>query len=258
MDRLSRADYRGLLDLSSQGKRRERGLLLVPGIKCVREVLLSDWSVRQLLFTEAGADSIAQALPERCTTDAPMLVRDSEAAKLAGQSTAEGVIALVERPPSVFEGAWEDPSAPQLLLDGLSDPGNLGAILRSAAWFGVTRIARRGGCAPDSPRAVRSSMGTLFRMRRLAGIEDPDLERLSAKRRLVLLDGEGDESLESFRFHEGDMLALGSESHGSSLPGNWALVRLAIPGGAGVESLNVGHAFAMAAWERVRQLGPWA
>ncbi len=257
MDRLSRAVYRELLGLSSTRERVGRGLLLVPGLKCVSEVLASDWPVIQLFFTEQGALD-HPLLVNTGLKEEPLLLRESEAAKLAGQANPEGVLALVRRPHGVFGGDWNGLPAPQLLLDGISDPGNLGSILRSAAWFGLRYVAVRGeSCAADSAKVIRATMGALFRLERIAPIRDDELQTCRSTQRLVLLDGQGEAGLHDFSFLHPDLLILGSESHGSSLPPDWLAARLAIPGNTGVESLNVGHAFAMAAWERVRQLGPW-
>src|SRR6202035_4754840 len=64
----------------------------------------------------------------------------------------------------VYEQRWAAPAGPLCLyLHGVSDPGNVGTVLRSAHAFGASSVALGPGCAdPHSPKAVRASMGAIF------------------------------------------------------------------------------------------------
>jgi TrmH family RNA methyltransferase len=64
----------------------------------------------------------------------------------------------------VYEQRFTDPAGPLCVyLHGVSDPGNVGAVLRSALAFGASSVALGPGCAdPHSPKAVRASMGAIF------------------------------------------------------------------------------------------------
>ncbi len=73
---------------------------------------------------------------------------------------------------AVYEERWADaPRGPLCVyLHGVSDPGNVGAILRSAAAFGASCVALGPGCAdPFSPKAVRASMGAVFAVPMIRG-----------------------------------------------------------------------------------------
>jgi TrmH family RNA methyltransferase len=65
---------------------------------------------------------------------------------------------------AVYEQLWSEPVGPLCVyLHGVGDPGNVGAILRSARAFGASCVALGPGCAdPHSPKAVRASMGAIF------------------------------------------------------------------------------------------------
>lgn len=64
----------------------------------------------------------------------------------------------------VYEQRWSEPAGPLCVyLHGVSDPGNVGTVLRSAEAFGASCVALGPGCAdPHSPKAVRASMGAIF------------------------------------------------------------------------------------------------
>jgi RNA methyltransferase, TrmH family len=64
----------------------------------------------------------------------------------------------------VYEQRWSAPAGPLCIyLHGVGDPGNVGAVLRSAHAFGAACVALGPGCAdPHSPKAVRASMGAIF------------------------------------------------------------------------------------------------
>jgi TrmH family RNA methyltransferase len=142
-------------------------------------------------------------------------------------------------PPRVL-GAW-----------GIQDPGNLGAILRSAAAFGFQEVHLGPGCAdPFHPRALRGAMGAAFLLplRRVEALE-PDAGRWYA-----LDGGPGAEQLAEADLSDPLRLWVGNEGHG------WAGVtlppgvsRLAIPI-HGVESLNAAVAAGIACYEAARRL----
>jgi TrmH family RNA methyltransferase len=138
-----------------------------------------------------------------------------------------------------------DPAAATVILDGLQDAGNVGAILRSAGAFGFRQVlAIKGTAALWSPKVLRAGMGAHFGLRLLEGLEPAALEAL----RVPLL---------ATSSHQGDYLhqarlpwpcawVLGHEGQGVSAALSrraTQFVRIAQPGGE--ESLNVGAAAAI-------------
>lgn len=134
---------------------------------------------------------------------------------------------------------------------GIQDPGNLGAILRSAAAFGFQEALLGPGCAdPFHPKALRGSMGAAFLMplRRMEHLK-PDGGRCYA-----LDGGPGSVPLAEADLSEPLRLWVGNEGHGWSgvdLPEG--VQRLAIPI-QGVESLNAAVAAGIACYEVARRL----
>jgi TrmH family RNA methyltransferase len=164
--------------------------------------------------------------------------------------TPQGVIAIAKvrewRADEAIEVArrhrW-----PLVVLDRVQDPGNVGAICRTAAAAGAPALALLEGCAdPYGPKSVRASAGNVFRLAvARAGWDD-----------LLGLDGygaaaSGGSPLAEAPIERAGMIVLGSEAHGLS-NGNLKLVT--VPLGGGVESLNVAAAAALLLFEVRRRL----
>jgi RNA methyltransferase, TrmH family len=145
----------------------------------------------------------------------------------------------------------EPAAAPEvgLALWHVGDPGNVGTILRSADALGPSFVALSAGCAdPTGPKALRASMGAVFRVP-LGRFED-------APGRRVALVARGGESLKGADLGGPVTFVLGSEREG--LPESVVRasdVRVSIPLERGPESLNVAVAAAIALYERRRSRG---
>jgi TrmH family RNA methyltransferase len=133
-----------------------------------------------------------------------------------------------------------------LALWHVGDPGNVGTLLRAADAFGAA-VALSDGCAdPTGPKAVRASMGSLFRVP-LSGFDEP------AGKRVALVPSGGIPLSELDSGGE-VVLALGAEREG--LPDevlSRCEERVSIPQPGGGESLNVAMAGAIALYELARE-----
>src|SRR5258708_33666738 len=136
---------------------------------------------------------------------------------------------------------------PLVVLDGVQDPGNVGAICRTAAAAGAPALAVLPGSAdPYGPKAIRASAGNVFRMK-VAKARWKDLEAL---------DGYGASSsggalLVEAPLESAGMIVLGSEAHGLS---RQDLKLVTVPLTEGVESLNVAPAAPIILFEIRRRL----
>ena len=135
-----------------------------------------------------------------------------------------------------------------LALWRVGDPGNLGTILRTADALGPALVALSEGCAdPTGPKAVRASMGAVFRVP-LAEFDD-------ALGRRVALVAHGGEPLEEVGLDGPVTFVLGAEREGLPEPVLATCeAQASIPLEPGAESLNVAVAAALALYERRRRL----
>jgi TrmH family RNA methyltransferase len=126
------------------------------------------------------------------------------------------------------------------VLDGAQDPGNVGAIARTAAAAGAPALLALPGTAdPFGAKAIRASAGHVFNLAIARGTWD-DLDGL----RLLGADAHG-ARLAEVDLKTAGALVLGGEAHGLSRD----IEKVAIPMAAGVESLNVAAAAAVLLYE---------
>jgi TrmH family RNA methyltransferase len=124
-----------------------------------------------------------------------------------------------------------------LYLDNISDPGNMGTLLRTAVWFGIHNIAFSRGCVDIfNPKVVRSGMGAHFH---ISYILDANITQFNSTHTLYGGDQDG-KSLDDFDIETPWILVLGNEAHGISQGIRKTIHRyIAIPRLGAGESLNV-------------------
>jgi TrmH family RNA methyltransferase len=148
--------------------------------------------------------------------------------------------------PAYFANGAPLPAGHIILAYGMNNPNNLGALIRSAHWFGFGAILLSVDSVDfTNPKVVRTSMGSLFH---LMVIPEVDFAGLlpSLKKKYVLVAGDAAKGTPPHRCLQPTALLLGSESHG--LPGQLleqADERWNIPGTGGAESLSLPQAAAI-------------
>jgi TrmH family RNA methyltransferase len=185
-------------------------------------------------------------------------VADEVLASLAGTSTPQGVVAVVEIRSLDLAALPADADLVVILAD-VRDPGNAGTILRSSLAAGAdAAVFGTGSVDPYHPKTVRSGAGALFRLPVVRGLETPAaIEALKASGfRVVGADASADVSYTNVDMTGPVAIVLGNEAWG--LPAETAAlldrsVSIPMPGPA--ESLNVGIAGALLLFEAVRQRG---
>lgn len=221
------------------------GQFLVQGAKVVDELLRSGWPVEAVLATEACA--------QRLVLRDAVIVPAHELERVGTLETGNEVVAIAHRP---AEAEQADAGLDEFViaLDGISDPGNLGTVVRIADWFGIKRVwCAAGSVDAYNPKAVQASMGALFRVS-VSLVDLPGILRRqhAAGVQVYLASMEG-RSVFDVRLARRAVLVMGSESHGLSDAVRSLGEVISIPGGGGAESLNVATATSALCMEFVRQ-----
>jgi 23S rRNA (guanosine2251-2'-O)-methyltransferase len=169
----------------------------------------------------------------------------------------QGVVADIRSPGLVDLADWNPPDAASvhlLLLDGLTNPGNVGLVIRTATAAGLDGIVvPRAGVADLGPLVIKASAGVAFTapiMRSATALEAVDSLRLHGFH-VYGLSGSAPRSLyESRPFDDRAVFVLGNETEGVSVPVDESL---SIPMAAGIDSLNVAVAAGVLCFELVRR-----
>lgn len=219
------------------GARRREGRMVLEGPHLVAAALEAGLVPHALLLSDRGA-----ARPELVALAGAAAVRLSDAAFAAIADAGS---------PAGLAGEFDIPgleaNAPgTVFLDAIQDAGNVGAILRSAAAFGVGRVVLGRGCADAwSPKVLRAGMGAHFR---LALESDADLAQALARHAgpVACMVPRGGTALDRAELGPEVAWLLGAEGQGVD-PALQALVplKVTIPMATGTESLNVAAAAAV-------------
>ncbi|HMU13004.1 MAG: RNA methyltransferase [Bacteroidetes bacterium] len=223
--------------------REEQGLFLVQGRKPVSELLASPFNIDSIHATERAARELGlrQAL----------IWPEHDLERMGTLESGNEVVAVVRTPPN------ERPRVPKgltIALDGISDPGNLGTLVRIADWFGVEQVWCSTDCTEVwNPKCVQAGMGSVFRVPvRYGDLAAAILEAVGADVSVYKAEASG-ANVFGMELRRPAVLVLGSESHGlrdavRNGPGR----SVAVPRYGSAESLNVAAAAAALCMEFIR------
>ncbi|MBE4585805.1 RNA methyltransferase [Vibrio navarrensis] len=230
---ISKNQLKLLRALGQKKQRKAHGLFLVQGEKNVLELAKSALAVQQIFATE---EFLAQYGKELASFECIEASLDdlTKASTLVSNNAAIAVVEIprVEIPPA--QGLM-------IALDGVSDPGNLGTIIRVADWYGIKHIVASCDCAdPYNPKTISATMGSFGRVQ-VSLVDLPSyLEQSNLPIYGAFLEGE---SVHKTAFAAQGILLMGSESHGvREQASKFVTDKITIPAFGGAESLNVAMA----------------
>ena len=166
-----------------RGALTSEGWCVAETFHLLEEALRSDCEVKIVLAAES-VRAAAESHVRRLAGIRVVVWPDTVLQRLSGTETSQGVMALVKPPVWKLEQLFR--GCPLVVvLDGLQDPGNAGAIARAAEAFGATGILfLKGSVSPWNPKTLRASAGSLFRVPYLHGV-DATLARAALQRNKV-------------------------------------------------------------------------
>lgn len=232
--------------------RSDEALYVLEGAKAVRDALdagvVRELWLRRDLEPALGGDLRARAMR------AEVPVGDGDARdfeRMGGTVSPQGVLALVADTATTLEAVLRA-EGPLIWLDGVQDPGNVGAVVRVAAAFGVAGLLVGAGSAdPLGHKALRASAGLALSLPFVRGsAEELAAACVSEGRPVWALDGGGEDVLAQAETPSGLVLVVGAEGPGLSEPARTtASKHVGIRIAPHVESLNAAVAVGIsAAW----------
>lgn len=230
---ISKQQTKFVKSLKLRKYRKNAELFLVEGAKNVIELLSSDFEIQNLFVSEKFINEFPNL---QVSEMEHQICSEKELADLGTFKTNEYALAVAKMKFTPFDISNDNLV---LALDGVSDPGNLGTIIRIADWFGLKNIIAGMDSADFyNPKVINASMGSFTRVH----VHSMDLEgffRSNTDRSVygAMLDGE---DVHDVRIDKPAILLLGNESKGISTSLYKVIdKKITIPKIGGAESLNV-------------------
>jgi TrmH family RNA methyltransferase len=239
---LSREKLRDLRSLDSTKIRRRKGLCLVEGERSLVEALRTRNLLYLVTSDEGDVDDRSPAGELRSPEVPCYTLAHTHFNDLTDVKTGTGLLGVARIPAQGDpRGLGDLPGKSTLFyLDGIQEPGNVGALIRTAWALGFTGVLMGEGTAdPFSAKGIRASAGGVFYLPLYGGIGVREVEDLMASDYSLFIADRGGQDYRSVAYSERSILALGNEVAGFS---GWVLHAgqvVGIPLAEGVDSLNV-------------------
>lgn len=237
IERLGRHGRR-LKELRKRVRERRDGEVVVDGRRLASDLVRWKVPIQELYLAPEIATDF-EAIGWRDAAVTVYEVESSVLADIAPTKNSQGVLAVAEEPESP---PWKAEGGVALWLDRIQDPGNVGAIVRSAAGLGAVAVLLSPGCAdPFRASAVRGAAGAVFRIPVERDVSSTEaIERVGAAAGEVWATDPLGEKIDGWRPARPCLLLLGAEGVGLDPDiAELADGTVAIPMSRGIESLNV-------------------
>jgi TrmH family RNA methyltransferase len=233
---LSKARIKLIRSLQIKKYRQQEQLFVVEGAKSVAELLKSDFVIELVAGTGEYLSTIDKP--------ASMLfeVQQKELESLGLFQTNESALAVARMKPN--ESFKPTPGEFVLALDDIRDPGNLGTIVRTADWFGISRIVASNETADVyNSKVISATMGSFTRVQIFYTELETFLPTVSTRLFGAFLDGQ---DVHHVDFKGGGVIVIGNEARGiSEAVGRCVTDKITIPRYGNAESLNAAIATAV-------------
>lgn len=237
---------------SSKKERLQYGLFVLEGLRIVEDALREDSGISHLIMTEYAEEKFGESLFQADLRDTKTLVISNELGnKIASTEKTQGVFAIC-RIPSDRKMTFKE-NGKYAVLFGLQDPGNVGMIIRTADALGIDGVIMSGSCDLYSPKVIRSTMGSVFRMDITVINDTEELFGILKENNITTCASVIDKDTEKITacgFEGGQAVFIGNEGNG--LPREISQRcdrRITIPMCGSINSLNAAMAAGIMMWE---------
>ena len=243
-----------LRKLNRKKYREQEQRFLIEGSRAVEQIITNGIvEVSELYFDESQSYWEQQPWGEIIADYSCSKMSESHFTEVSDTDNPQGILALCKMPDEATVEELAEPSGILLATDRIQDPGNLGTMIRTAAWFGVNGLlSGKGTVDLFHPKVVRSTAGATGTLKYRNGELDSLLPELESKgwRVLILEGSEDSQNIKDLEFADKTILLVGNEANGVA-PNLFAdqRKRIRIPSVADqqqVESLNAAIASGIA------------
>lgn len=228
--------------------RLKENKFLAEGEKIVLEGLKSNFNCDVIITTPSFADQNEQLISSLASNNIRIeLASTSEFNRISDTETPQGIIGVFESKHwSILNEKFNDERV-LLYLENISEPGNLGTLLRTADWFGVKSVLiSKNSVELFNPKVIRSSMGSIFNLKIFTEVELNQIIHLKSEHYSFLCADLNGKNIFNFQKSGSVILSMSNESSGPSQE----LLKISdevitIPKLGKAESLNVATAAAV-------------
>ena len=240
--------------LTSSKERKNSGLFVLEGVRLCCDALKSGCEITNVFCTEACVekygDDIA-LLQDNCENF--YIVSNDVLKAISDTVTPQGVVCVANMRENGFD---YESGKKYIALDTVQNPDNLGAISRTAEAFGIDGLVICGGCDIYNPKALRASMGALFRLPvRVCQSLEAELEKCKKVgiNSFATVPDRDAKDITKTDFSKGALCVIGNEGNGVSKEIiDLCDERITIKMSGRAESLNAAAAASITMWELVK------
>ncbi|HSW56439.1 MAG TPA: RNA methyltransferase [Ignavibacteriaceae bacterium] len=245
---ISKKELQYYSSLLTKKHRQTENKFIVEGKKSVLEGLNSSYKCEMVFvtnnFSEENDEMITGIVKMKKKIET---LKQKDFLKVVDTETPQGIAAVFVKPKLAPSNSIFVDIKIIVMLDNISDPGNLGTIIRTCDWFGVKNIFLSEDIVDyTNPKVIRSSMGSVFHVNIFEDVKPNLLNDLKGKGfEILCADTEG-ENIFTYRSDKKKILILSSESHGPTKEiEKLSNKKICIPKIGNAESLNVASASAV-------------
>ncbi len=236
-----------------QGTLTSDGLCVAEGFHLLEEALRSDCAIEHVIVAEPVRAALSAHVAGLKHVRV-VAIDEALFATISSTEASQGVVTLLRPPAWTLDHVFRGLSL-VVIVDGVQDPGNGGAIVRAAEAFGATGVVfLKGSANPYNPKALRASAGSVFRIPLVAAADDRLLLAVAEKKRARLYAAmpRGGCTIDATNLSGRCAVVIGAEGRGVSQVLASEAMPLRIPTSA-VESLNAAMAAGIILYEARRQ-----
>ena len=235
---ISKAEIKKIKSLHSKKGRELYNLILIEGKRLIEQVVNSQYNIDKVWMTEDFQNKNLNINKVLQNIDVN-IISNNDIKKISSTKNSSGILGVIRMPISDIKKIKDK----VIILDGISDPGNLGTILRTANWFGINDVVLSEECVDQyNTKVIRSAMGSHFSMnivktdilRYIKNLKSKDFQIVAAA--LDTKKSIGSLEIVSNKW----ALLMGSEAHGlSEKVSDLIDSKIRIPQFGIIDSLNV-------------------
>ncbi|MGB5896175.1 MAG: RNA methyltransferase [Ignavibacteriaceae bacterium] len=244
---ISNNELKYYASLLNKKYRKIENKFLIEGKKIVEEGLVSNYDCEKVFITGKFEETNSELIKKIRSYKVPLeVIMSMEFKRISDTKAPQGIAAVLKKKSAAF--------SPSLIkdkflvyLEDISDPGNLGTIIRNCDWFGINNILlSKESVEIYNPKVLRASMGSVFHLNIFEDINLNEITHLkNSGYTFVCSDIEG-KNVFDFKWNDKIILFLSNESEGPSQELlSMTDYTITIPRNAKAESLNVASASAI-------------